>query len=92
MQRYVAERRSPGTHSLLLRYLIVDTASRETRPLIDAPLAPVGPGIAWSLDSKTVVVSGTFLPLDTKDPRECARSGRLLLSWSKSVSQTEHRW
>lgn len=70
VRRYASERRSPGSHSFLMRYLLVDTASEEIRPLIDAPLSSVGAGIVWSQDSKSVMVSGTFLPLDAEDSQE----------------------
>jgi len=70
VRQYVAEKRSAGTHSSLLRYLLLDTHSGQIRPLINAPLAQATQGVAWAPDSGSAVVSGTFLPLSTADPAE----------------------
>jgi dipeptidyl aminopeptidase/acylaminoacyl peptidase len=70
VQKYANEKRSPGRYSFLGRYLLLDLNSGEIRPLIDAPLAATTQGIAWSEDSRSVVVSGTFLPLSKDGPQE----------------------
>ena len=70
VRQYVAEKRSAGTHSSLLRYLLLDMDAGLIRPLINAPLAQSTLGVAWAPDSRSAVVSGTFLPLDTADPTE----------------------
>ena len=70
VQEYVREKRSPGRFSFLGRYLLLDTTTGRIQPLINAPLAPRTEGFAWAEDSRSVVVSGTFLPLGSADPKE----------------------
>jgi dipeptidyl aminopeptidase/acylaminoacyl peptidase len=52
---------------------IVDISSGHSRPLLNSPLDMVGgayAGVVWAPDSNSVVVTGTFLPLDTGEARE----------------------
>jgi hypothetical protein len=70
VQEYVREKRSPGRYSFLGRYLLLDTTTGKIQPLINAPLASPTQGFAWAEDSRSVVVSGTFLPLGSEDPKE----------------------
>lgn len=60
----VKEPRGPGEVSLTVaQYMLLNTATRVLRPLLDAPLSWPNVGLAWTPDSKSVVLSGTFLPL-----------------------------
>jgi dipeptidyl aminopeptidase/acylaminoacyl peptidase len=70
IERYVAEKRSAGTYSYLVRYLLFEIATLKMGPLINAPLAPTSQGIVWAPDSRSVVVSGAYLPLSTPDTTE----------------------
>jgi dipeptidyl aminopeptidase/acylaminoacyl peptidase len=49
-------------------HILVDTRTGATRRLVDAPIYCWGGCIAWSGDSKSVVVGGSYLPLDSADP------------------------
>lgn len=51
--------------------MLVDTQTDELRPLLNAPVYAL-PMAVW-LNGHSVVVAGTFLPLDTNDPEELGR-------------------
>jgi hypothetical protein len=61
-----------GAHTYVLQYELVDIATRTSQPLFDAPIASLGSEMAWSRDSRSVVVSDVYLPLDVNDPAERA--------------------
>jgi dipeptidyl aminopeptidase/acylaminoacyl peptidase len=67
LRPYIVEKRKPGTLSNVEQYMLVDVQHATMRPLLDAPKAWLDEGIAWSHDSRFVVVSGTFLPLNFED-------------------------
>ncbi len=48
---------------VFFRYVLVDLKSGEEHALLDSPVDYVGE-VAWSHDSKSVVVSNVFLPID----------------------------
>jgi len=52
------------------RFTIVDNMTGKNSPLVDAPIIPWASEIAWSPDSKSVAVAGTFLPLDVSSSTE----------------------
>ena len=55
------------------RYEVVDTRTDESRFLLNAPVSALTQSdLIWSADSRSVVVSGVYLPLDTSDPNELA--------------------
>jgi dipeptidyl aminopeptidase/acylaminoacyl peptidase len=56
------------------RYLLLNTRTRAVRPLVDAPLSlhSYDSQIGWSIDGKSVVIAGTYLPLDVDDKSELA--------------------
>jgi len=52
-----------------LRYVLVDTEEGISQPLIDAPTSPSGPyEAAWLPDSRSIIISGIYLPLNVSDP------------------------
>src|SRR5260221_10251372 len=60
-----------GDLSFIYQYVLINTHTRKSRMLIDAPLAVAGgAGGAWSADGHSVVIAGTYLPLDVSDPSE----------------------
>jgi hypothetical protein len=60
-----------GAHTGILQYELVDTVRGASKVLIDAPIVPnFGSEAAWSPDSKSVVVSDVYLPLNVDDPAE----------------------
>lgn len=52
----------------IVRYFLIDTTSGHIEPLLDAPNSNWRPELAWS-SAQTVVISGTYLPLDATEFR-----------------------
>lgn len=55
------------------QYVLIDTATGNTRPLLHAPVSWGVNSVHWSIDSKSVIVSNTFLPLEDADVEEFER-------------------
>ena len=55
------------------QYVLIDTATGDTRPLLRAPVSWGINYVHWSTDSKRVIVSNTFLPLEDVDVEELER-------------------
>lgn len=57
--------------------MLVDTTNGEITPLINAPMADDSwMSVVWSQDSRSVIVGGTLLSLDTTDAEELAKRQR----------------
>src|SRR5260221_3955420 len=67
---YIVEQRKPGALSNVQQYMLVDVQQGTMVPLVDAPKAWLDGAIAWTEDGRSVLVSGTYLPLDSPDPLE----------------------
>ncbi len=63
---------SKGGHTGIFQYELVDTVTGASQVLFDAPIPTDGSEMAWSPDSKSVVVSDVYLPLSIDDPAERA--------------------
>lgn len=61
-----------GDHTGIYQYELVDTITGASQVLLDAPIPTDGSEMAWSPDSKSVVVSNVYLPLNVDDPAERA--------------------
>lgn len=61
-----------GGHTGIFQYEVVDTVTGASQVLFDAPISNSGSEMAWSPDSKSVVVSDVYLPLNVDDPAERA--------------------
>ena len=70
LHRYIVETHNAGTYSGIVQYMLADLENKSIQPLIDGPVASSTMGYAWANDGNSIVVSGTFLPLDTADPAE----------------------
>src|SRR5260370_5680673 len=55
---------SPGQVAFLRRFEVVNTVSGVSRVLLNSPVGIYGSDIAWSPDSRSVVITRVFLPLD----------------------------
>jgi dipeptidyl aminopeptidase/acylaminoacyl peptidase len=64
--------RNRGPFSWLSQYMLVDTLTRQVRPILDGPVDMSQGASVWSPDGKSIVISGAFLPLDASDPVELA--------------------
>jgi dienelactone hydrolase len=69
LHRYIVDRRKPGTLSNVEQYMLLDVHDGTLRPLLDAPKAWADEGIAWSRDGRSVIVSGTYLPVGSEVPQ-----------------------
>ncbi len=59
------QRRPPnGSLSWIYRYAVIDTATGQGKVLLDGPVSYHGSEVAWSADSRSVILTGVFLPLD----------------------------
>jgi dipeptidyl aminopeptidase/acylaminoacyl peptidase len=55
------------------RYELIDTRTDASRFLLDAPVSALTQSeLTWSPDSRSVIVTGVYLPLDVSDPTELA--------------------
>ena len=71
--KMLTRRHAPsGGHTEILQYELVDTRTGASEVLIDAPIPIFGAEVAWSPDSKSVVISNAYLPLDVDNPAELA--------------------
>jgi dipeptidyl aminopeptidase/acylaminoacyl peptidase len=62
-----------GSSSGLLGYEIIDIATNKATALLDAPASFSSSDVVWSPDSRSVILSGVYLPLDVSDPTELNR-------------------
>ena len=72
LHHYIVDRRKPGTLSNVQQYMLLDIEKRSLTPLVDAPKAWLDEGIVWSEDSKSVVLSGAYLPLVSVESRDAS--------------------
>jgi hypothetical protein len=63
---------SPGAHTDIFQYELVDTITGASQVLVDAPIPSLGSEMAWSPDGKSVLISNVYLPLNVDDPAERA--------------------
>lgn len=54
----------------LYQFEIIDTANGQSQILLDAPTGFAPSEIAWAPDSHSIVITGTYLPLDLADESE----------------------
>ena len=65
----IRNRPAKGTPTRVFRYELVDLRSGVSQVLLNAPLNTVsGADVAWSSDSKALVMAGVYLPIDSTDP------------------------
>jgi len=62
----------PGAPTWVYQYELVDARTGESRPLLNAPIPTWGSEIFWAPDSRSVVVSDAYLPLNVDNPTEQA--------------------
>jgi dipeptidyl aminopeptidase/acylaminoacyl peptidase len=72
LRQYITEPRKPGQVSNVIQYMLLDTATSQLSPLIDAPQSWYNLGLAWAQDEQSVVVSGAYLPFEKGDQADLA--------------------
>jgi Prolyl oligopeptidase family len=79
MQKWTRWKVDSGQYSMLRRWVLFDTEAHTKMPLIDAPVALTGSGseAVWLPDSRSVVITNSYLPLDdvTVEELEARRKG-----------------
>jgi dipeptidyl aminopeptidase/acylaminoacyl peptidase len=71
-----------GNENEFLVHLLINIETGVVRPIINAPTNWKS-SYAWSADSRSVIIGGTFLPLDTNDSSEQDR--RETATWAVEV-------
>lgn len=73
IQRLVRRDHNQGEPSWIFRYELIDLSAGSSRWLVNAPLGSSGSEVVWEADSRDVIVTGVYLPLDVADPAESER-------------------
>ena len=63
IRRLIRQRLPQGSSSYLTRYILIDTSTNTSRVLLDSPLDWHQSTALWLPDSRSVVISGVYLPL-----------------------------
>ncbi len=68
LRRRAQQELSPGEHSSLRRYSLIDTHTGDSQILLNSPIDVMrGQEVVWSPDSRSVAISGVYLPLGNTD-------------------------
>lgn len=73
LRPYLREKHQRGQLTNIEQYVLLDVQSNTLGPLIDGPRKWQSGAVAWSEDSRSVIVSGAYLPLQGQAPSEVAR-------------------
>ncbi len=65
---YIIDPKKQGRRSNVTHYMLLDTRSGEIGPLLDAPISWFNNALVWAKDGSSLIVSGTYLPLNAVDP------------------------
>jgi dipeptidyl aminopeptidase/acylaminoacyl peptidase len=72
------------------RYELIDTGIDTSRFLLDAPVSALTQSeLTWSADSRSVIVTGVYLPLDVNDPNERAARRSHMFTVEVRISDSE---
>jgi dipeptidyl aminopeptidase/acylaminoacyl peptidase len=80
LKEYTQKALPPGEFSNLRKFVLVDTKTGMSQTLLNSPIRWVT-SVAWSPDSRSVVLGGVYLPLlnTAGDEREKRRSSRFIV-------------
>jgi len=67
---YIIEPRRPSQRSNVTHFMLLDTSSGKIGPLLDAPMSWFNRSLVWAKDSRSLILSGTYLPLTVGTPME----------------------
>jgi len=73
LHELVTAEQNGDTSNTLRRYSLLDVEARTATPLFDAPSDGRKSAFRWTTDGQSIVVSGTYLPVDTLDETENQR-------------------
>ena len=77
LRRYLLEKGKISEYSNVRQFMLLDTRQKKLQPLIDAPLSLNTTGFVWVNGGQSVVISGSYLPLDVTNPEEKKERARL---------------
>jgi dipeptidyl aminopeptidase/acylaminoacyl peptidase len=72
LRPYLTARLRPGIPFNVQQYVLVNTQTLKVTPLIDAPMSWHNTGCLWATNSRSIVLSGIYLPFVGTDPMEHA--------------------
>jgi dipeptidyl aminopeptidase/acylaminoacyl peptidase len=61
---YIIASQEPGRRSNVMQYMLLDTKGTRITPLLNAPISWHNLGFSWIEHGASIVLSGTYLPLD----------------------------
>jgi dipeptidyl aminopeptidase/acylaminoacyl peptidase len=61
---YIIASQEPGRRSNVMQYMLLDTEGPRITPLLNAPISWHNLGFSWIGHGASIVLSGTYLPLD----------------------------
>jgi dipeptidyl aminopeptidase/acylaminoacyl peptidase len=70
LQHLMLQKLPPGIPTQIQQYTLIDLKSGQSRALLDSPVSFYGSEVKWLPDSRTVVLTGVYLPLDSPDSVE----------------------
>jgi dipeptidyl aminopeptidase/acylaminoacyl peptidase len=70
LQHEMLQKLPAGVPSQVQQYTLVNLTSGASHALLNAPLSYYGSEVQWLPDSRSIVVSGVYLPLDSSDESE----------------------
>jgi dipeptidyl aminopeptidase/acylaminoacyl peptidase len=86
----VISKRPRGGTLPLRRYLLVDAKDGSVTPLLNTPMLGLKP-ITWTPDGRSVLIEGTYLPLDITDPVEREERRKKSYDVEVTLSSKEYR-
>jgi dipeptidyl aminopeptidase/acylaminoacyl peptidase len=72
LRPYITAPLKPGVPFNVQQYMLADIYTGRVTPLVDAPMGWHNTGCLWSRDSRSIILSGIYLPLDLTDETQLA--------------------
>lgn len=76
LRPYLLEDHKASEYSAVPQYVLLDTNKKTLQPFVDAPLSSGPTGYVWVNDGQSLVISGTYLPLNVADPKARTQRAR----------------
>jgi hypothetical protein len=76
LQMIIRNKVPQGSRTWMIRYELVDMNTGKSEVLLNGPVSYYGSEVLWLEDSKSVVLTGVYLPLDVSNPAERAKRER----------------
>jgi dipeptidyl aminopeptidase/acylaminoacyl peptidase len=63
LHEFVQKQLIPGQMSFITRFVLIDAHTGDSRILLDSPVGPIPTSVAWSPDSRSLLLAGVYLPM-----------------------------